>query len=220
MYKFYWTFYYDFRTRKFRQIYFIKTLLKFKIWSYLAYSMIVNEYKRTLFGPVWILINLTIFIVAVGAVYSNIFSVNYFDYLSYMASGMVAWVWISSILTNSGMLYINNSALLRAYPVNKSYLIWSQVFYNFIIFLHQMPIIIVFYITKNLEISYFTFLIIPSLLLVFILNLGAVAILSILVNRFRDIQKILLSSLIVIMITTPIFWKPDMVTGIRELIIY
>ena len=134
-----------------------RPFFKFKIWTYLAYSLIVNEYKRTLLGPIWILINLTIFIVAVGAVYSSIFSEDYFDYLSYMASGMITWIWIGSILTNSGMLYINNSGLLRAYPVNKSYLIWSQVFYNFIVFLHQIPIVIIFYITKNIEISYFSF---------------------------------------------------------------
>jgi ABC-type polysaccharide/polyol phosphate export permease len=51
-----------------------------------------------------------------------------------------------------------------------------------------------------------------------LLNVGVGAALSVIINRYRDIQKILTSFVVVIMVTTPIFWQPGMITGVRKLV--
>lgn len=193
-----------------------RPMLKFRGWLYLSYTTIVYEYKRTILGPIWILINLVIFVFAVGYVYSGIFDIKYFEYLAYMTSGMVGWLWAGSILTNSGLIYQTHLGLISSSPVNKSHLIWSQAFYNFIVFLHQIPLIICFYLAGKIELSFNLLFLIPTLILVFILNIGVGAALSVIINRYRDIQKILTSFVIVIMVTTPIFWQPGMITGVRK----
>ena len=194
----------------------IRPLFKSRIWFYLAYTTIVYEYKRTILGPIWILMSLIIFVLAVGYVYSGIFDIKYFEYLAYMASGMIGWIWAGSILTNSGLIYQNHLGLISSSPVNKSYLIWSQAIYNFFVFIHQIPLILCFYLFNKIEINFNLLFLIPSLILVFILNIGVGAALSVIINRYRDIQKILTSFTIVIMVTTPIFWMPSMMSGVRE----
>jgi lipopolysaccharide transport system permease protein len=196
----------------------VKPIRKPKIWFYLAYVSIVNEYRRTLLGPIWILLNLIIFAMSIGVVYSGLFSVEYFEYVSYMTTSMVGWLWASSILVSSGMVYISNSNILLDHPVDKAYLIWSHTMNNFIVFLHQLPFVFLFYIFGEIKVNLNMLYIIPSLLIIFAINIGAASILSIVVSRYRDFNKILTNLVVIIMVTTPIFWKPEMVTGVRKLI--
>ena len=150
-------------------------------------------------------------------VYSGLFDVDYLEYLTYMSCSMIAWIWTGNILTTSGMVYVNNSGLLMEHPVEKQYLVWTHAMHQFIIFLHQIPLIILYLSFGLIELSANTFYIIPSLIIIFMINIGMSSALSLIVVRFRDIQKILTSLTIVIMVSTPIFWKADMLTGIRKL---
>ena len=196
----------------------LRPLEKPRVWIYVAYVTIVNEYRRTLLGPVWILLSLIIFAFAIGSVYSGLFDIGYFEYVEYMTTGMIGWIWASNILVASGMVYLNNSSLIMDHPTDKAYLIWAHAVSQVIVFLHQLPFIMLFMIFGDIPVGINTLFIIPSILIVFTINIGVAAILSILVTRYRDLQKIISSLVIIIMITTPIFWKPDMIEGVRKLL--
>lgn len=195
----------------------LRPIRKPRIWLYLAYLSILNEYRRTLLGPLWILLSLVIFSLAIGSVYSGLFSIGYFEYIEYMATGMIGWNWIGAIIISSGMIYVTNSGLLLNQPTDKAYLIWAHAMSQFITLLHQLPFIFLFYLFGALPVNVNVLYIIPSLAIMFFINIGAAAILSVVVTRYRDLHKILTSLVIIIMIMTPIFWKPDMVTGGRAL---
>jgi ABC-type polysaccharide/polyol phosphate export permease len=196
----------------------LRPVSKPRIWFYLAYASVVNEYRRTLLGPVWILLNLMIFALSIGVVYSGLFSIEYFDYIAYMSASMIGWIWASAILVNSGMVYISNSNILVDHPTDKAYLIWSHVMTQLVVFLHQLPFMFFFYAFGKIELNWNMLYIFPSLAILFAINIGAASILSIIVTRYRDFHKILNSLVVIIMVTTPIFWKPEMVTGARQLI--
>ncbi len=135
-----------------------------------------------------------------------------------MTASMIGWIWASSILVSSGMVYIANSGILLAHPTDKAYLIWSHAMNQFIVFLHQMPFLLLFYLFGEIQVNANMLYIIPSLAIIFAINIGAAAVLSIIVTRYRDLHKILSSLVIIIMVTTPIFWKPEMVTGVKKLV--
>ena len=190
-------------------------ILKPKIWISLAYRALIIDYQRTLLGPIWIFLSLVIFTLSMSVVYSGLLSVDYFDYLIFMSCSMIAWVWAGAFLSTSGMVYINNSNILLEHSVEKEYFIWTHATNNFLIFLHQLPLLFIYYAVGILELSLNTLFIIPSVIIFFIINIGLSSCLSIIVVRFRDVQKILSSLVIIVMITTPIFWKPEMLTGVR-----
>lgn len=163
------------------------------------------------------MLSLVIFTFSVGAVYSGLFSIAYFEYIEYMATGMIGWNWAAAILVTSGMVYVSNNNLLANQPTDKAYLIWSHTMSQFLICLHQMPFVVFFYIFGTLHVNANILYIIPSMVIVFIINIGVAAVLSIIVTRYRDIHKILTSLVVIIMVTTPIFWKPDMISQNRSL---
>jgi len=193
-------------------------IAKPRIWFYLAWIETINQYRRTLFGPFWILLNLIIFTVAMGSVYSGLFSIDFSKYITYLATGMIGWNWASAILLSAGSVYTANAGLLLDYPTNKAYLVWSHVMAQLIVFIHQIPLVVLFYVFGLLQLSYNLLYIIPSLIIVFAINLGAASILGILVNRYRDLNRIFNSLTIIIMLTTPIFWVATMAQGYRALV--
>ena len=187
-------------------------------WYYLAKQRVHLMHKRTILGPLWLLINVVIFSTALGSVYSGIFTVNFFEYISYVSAGFIGWLWVASFLSTSGNVLTDNAVLIRSYPFDKSILIWSHVMHNLICFFYQLPIFLIFYFLGLVKFNVYTFLLLPNLLIVFIINIGVTAVLCIIVTRFRDIQRFISSSIIIIMITTPILWKPNMVEGLRKLV--
>ncbi|MDC3096439.1 ABC transporter permease, partial [Alphaproteobacteria bacterium] len=189
-----------------------------RAWIYIAHREIIMSHKRTFLGPFWLVINVVVFSCALGAVYSGIFNVSFFSYLAYITTGFIGWMWMASILTNSGTIFVQYTNIVKNYPLNKSLILWSKTMYNQIVFLYQVPIVLLFYFLGTLEFSTNNLYIIPSLFIVFSFNISFSTILSFLCVRFRDIQKLISSSIIVIMVTTPIFWEPSMVTGLRKLI--
>ena len=190
-------------------------IFKPRIWIKLASKNLMQDYQRTMLGPIWIFLNLVIFTLSMSIVYSGLLSVDYSDYLVYMSCSMIAWIWAGSFLSTSGSVYISNSSILLEHAVEKEYFIWSHVTNNFLVFLHQLPLLIIYYFIGVIELTVNTLYIIPSLIIFFIINIGLSSCISLIVVRFRDVQKILSSLVIIIMITTPIFWKPEMLTGIR-----
>lgn len=153
-----------------------------------------------------------------GSVYSGLFSIAFNKYITYVTAGMIGWNWASSILLNTGTIYTANAGLLTDYPTNKAYLIWSNAMSQLIILLHQLPLIGLFYLIGLLSFNSNFFYIIPSLIIVFMINIGVGAILSVVVNRYRDLNRILASFSIIIMMTTPIFWMPTSFEGMRTLV--
>lgn len=193
-------------------------ILKPKHWLYTAKQKIINSHKRTLLGPFWILLHLIIFTTALGSVYSGLFKVQFFSYISYLATGFMGWIWVASIISASGTIFIEHSNMIKSSPILLSNLIWSHCMHNFIIFIYQTPLILFFYTFGITEFNINFLFIIPSLIIVFIINLSVAAILSVLIPRFLDIQKLITSAIIIIMITTPILWQPGMMSGARKLI--
>lgn len=185
-----------------------------RIWFYLAWLETLNQYRRTVLGPFWILISLVVFSVAMGSVYSGLFSVDFKQYVSYITTGMMGWNWANAILIASGVVYTQNASMLLDYPTDKAYLLWSHVMAQLLVFLHQLPLIVLFYLLGLVPLTWNVLYLIPSLILVFLINLGAASMLAILVNRYRDLNRILTSFTIIIMMTTPIFWMPSMAGGV------
>ena len=57
-------------------------------------------HKRTVLGPFWLLLNVIIFSTALGSVYSGLFTVDFFEYVSYVCAGFIGWLWVASFFIN------------------------------------------------------------------------------------------------------------------------
>ena len=190
-----------------------------RLWIELAWVDIVQSYRRTLFGPLWITFNLMIFTTAMTLIYGALFATPTRQYAAFVVCGMMIWFWISALLTEVGQTFMNYAHFLKGTRIDKSMLIWTTAFRQVIIFAHHLLVYFGLIVLGVIKLTIYTLFAIPAVAILFLISIPIVALTSILFARFRDLQRLVSSTIIVLMMITPIFWERGMMKGWRTLFI-
>jgi ABC-type polysaccharide/polyol phosphate export permease len=84
---------------------------------------------------------------------------------------------------------------------------------------HHLLAYAAFVLFGLIDLTVYTLLAIPALILLFLMSVPITAVMAILFPRFRDLSRLITSFMLVLLMVTPIFWQPSMLTGWRRLII-
>ena len=195
-------------------------LRKPRLWMGLAWMDIVQSYRRTMLGPLWITLNLIIFTAAMTLVYGALFAAPTREYAAYLLCGMIVWLWISALLTEVGNTFISNSQMLKSTTIDKSVYIWAAVHRQVIILAHHLVIYAALVVLHVIQFTVYTLLAVPAIAILYLLSIPVTAIASILFCRYRDLPRLVGSSIVVMMMITPIFWQANMITGWKSAIVH
>ena len=191
---------------------FFMTLNNFSSWSYLSYFDLKLKYRRTFLGPWWVVIGIAISASAMCFLWSTIFNLEWKDYLTYLFSGFIIWMWISQIVIDAPEVFTGAaSRYIKAYPNPPIFYVFRKCYLTLLLFFHHIPLILVitFYVNGKIELSNL-FLLPCGLFLVFLnailftVNIGMVA------ARYRDIDPLIKSLMPPMLLLTPVLWKPEM----------
>jgi lipopolysaccharide transport system permease protein len=186
-----------------------------RLWTSLAWMDIVQNYRRTMLGPAWITVNLIIFTIAMTLVYGALFSVPTREYAAFLVCGMIGWFWVAAMLQEVGNTFLSYSHFIKSTSINKAFFIWVAVFKQTIILAHHMVVYAALVIFGVIPFTVYSFAFIPVIVVLFLISIPLTAIVSILFARYRDLSRLVSSLIIVLMMITPIFWQPGMLTGWR-----
>jgi ABC-type polysaccharide/polyol phosphate export permease len=182
------------------------------IWTSLAFLEVRQRYRRTLIGPYWTSISYAILIGAMAIVFSNLFHMNLAEYLPYLASGFIAWIFITSIVNDSSTVFVTSEGLLKNTALPPSLFVYAMLLRNSITMLHHLSVYAIIALIYLDVFSWNYLLVIPALFLI-VLNGAWIGLgLGIIVARFRDVQQIVSSAIQILMFITPVFWPVEGVT--------
>jgi ABC-type polysaccharide/polyol phosphate export permease len=193
--------------------YIIKGIGEFELWTRLASTELKRRYRRTIIGPFWTSLNLAIFVLSMGFLYSKLWGQDPNSYLPYLCSGMISWSLISSFFTDGSSVYTSNSSLLTQIRVNLFTLVSVVIYRNLIIYTHNLSIFAILILFTSSNLNIYSLLIIPGLLILIINGFWIVGITGMLCSRYRDITPIIVNLLQISLFLTPIFWAPDQISG-------
>jgi lipopolysaccharide transport system permease protein len=186
----------------------------------LGWSDIVQSYRRTFLGPVWITLNLVIFATAITLVYGALFGLPTKQYAAYVVCGMIAWFWVAALLSEVGNTFLNYTHFIKATKIDKAQFVWAAVYKQLLILLHHMVVYAALLILGIIDLSFYILLSVPAVLLLFALSIPVTAIAAILFARYRDLSRLVGSAMVVLMMVTPVFWQANMVQGWRAAFYY
>src|SRR3990172_34739 len=83
----------------------LEAIRLYPICNYMAYREILWRYKRTHLGPLWLTLGTGISVLSMGVVWSFIFNMDANNFFPYLASGLIIWTLISSIITEGPELF-------------------------------------------------------------------------------------------------------------------
>lgn len=183
---------------------------RWEFWVRLGAVEVRRRYRRTYVGPFWVSISMAIFIAATGIVYSLLFQQEIKQYIPFLASGMIAWTPISSIMTESCVTFVSAEGILKQIPLPYTVLIAASIWRNLIVFFHNFIIYCLVVLLFDVPVNANTLLIVFGILSYAINGMWIALLIAIVCARYRDIQPLLVSALQILMFVTPIFWPASM----------
>ncbi|MDE3038860.1 MAG: ABC transporter permease, partial [Pseudomonadota bacterium] len=187
-----------------------RSLLNWRLWYFLGMYDIRQRYRRSILGPFWMTISVGVFILALGSLYSFLFRVNVRDLMPFVAAGYTVWTMMSAVLSESCLLFVSNSNVIKQISTPYFMFVLQLVWKNLLVFLHQLPILVIVLCVFRIWPGWPGLLALPGLFLLVVNALWVSLVLAIFAARFRDVTPIVTTFLQVILFVTPIMWTPSL----------
>lgn len=184
----------------------INSAKAWRVWLFLGGQDLKARFRRSFIGPLWILLNMVIFVGGVGVVYGLMFGQPMNEFLPFLTAGFVIWAFIVSSLTESGLAFINAEGYIKQFSYPKQiYLFRPLVVYATIFVIGLLVLVPVQLIFQRFSLLGWFFAI-PGLLLLLVGALGHIVICAYLGARFRDLPHAMGGILQVLFFVTPIMF--------------
>jgi ABC-type polysaccharide/polyol phosphate export permease len=192
-------------------------LRKWRVWGRLGWLEVKRRYRRTVIGPFWNSISLLAFVIMMGAVGSGLLAKETQEYMPFLVSGMVVWIMLSSIISESSMVFVAGAGLIRQMGFEYSVLVYALLWRNLIVFLHNLTVyLVIFAIYAPDKFSPMIVIAIPGIALLLLNGAWIVLLLGTVAARFRDVQQFVQTIIQISIFVTPVLWPPESMTGIRR----
>lgn len=196
------------------------TFSQYSLFWHLGYLEVKQRYRRSVLGPWWVSISLSIFIGMMGIVFSRLFNQSIREYLPFFTAGFIAWTFLSSSVLEGTEIFKANVGFIKQINLPYNIYIFKHLVKQFIFMLHNLVVYVIVAIIFQVPVTPYTFLLIPGLLLL-ILNLYWISLLIALVcSRFRDMVAIVNSCVQVAFFVTPISWMPRLLDEHSKILKY
>ena len=189
-------------------------LKSYKVWTLLGWQDIKQRYRRSVLGPFWLTMSTGIMIGMLGALYGPLFRMPLDVYLPFLATGIIIWALIASLLNESCNVFIAADSMIKQVRVPLTLHVCRMVCRNVIIFFHNLIVLVPVFFFYGKEIDLINLLLVPiGIGLVALNGVWAGLILGIFCTRFRDIPPTVTNFVQVIFFITPIMWLPEIIKG-------
>ena len=201
---------------------FLKCFNKPDLWVFYSHKRIALKYRDTILGPFWNVIN-SIFLISVLSLSYFLF-LNPDDFKNFiyrLSLSIFLWLFISTTLRDSTTALKNKLEILSEKKIDIKNFVCENIYTNFIIFIHSLPIAIVLFFVSDFKFQFNLFLTFAGLFLVIINLLLISYFITILSAIYKDVEKIVENLVYAIFFATPIIWSENMVSEkIQNLLIF
>lgn len=200
---------------------FTQGIKKWRVWLLLAYQDIKLRYRRSVLGPFWITLSMAITVYSMGYLYGHLFHIPVQEYFPYLVAGMLAWSLVSTSITEIVDAFSLSHIMLKQIKLPYTLYIHRIIAKNFLIFFHNLlviiPVVIIFH--KDINIDWHLILFLPGLAFFYINVFCYGTALAMIGARYRDIPQIIKSLISVIFFVTPIMWKLDIIPKEKQILV-
>lgn len=169
---------------------------------------ILMRYRRSFFGPFWISAVMAVMVLSIGFLYAQVQQQPFRGFLTYLGCGLVAWTFLSTMISEGCQAIIENEAHLRNISLPTPLLSARIVYRNIVVLLHNLLVIGLILLLLGKPWTLFALWALPGYALYILLGLFISIALAPVCARFRDVPQIVASLLQVMFFLTPIFWVP------------
>jgi ABC-type polysaccharide/polyol phosphate export permease len=182
------------------------------LWK-LAAQQLTLRYRRSALGFLWTLINPLVMMSFMAIVFSSLFKTDLKTFAVFLFSGMIAWNFFNSVVTQSSSSFLMNESLIKKIYLPKVIFPLSIAISALIDSVLSFISLFVIIIVLGGSLSWALLFLPISFVLLFIFSVGIGLLISIATVYFRDLQHILLIAIQGLFFLTPILYKANSLEG-------
>lgn len=175
----------------------------------LALDDVQGKYRRTVLGPLWIVIGQAATIGGFVLVFSGLFRVGPENYALYLAAGFPVWALIASYLSETPASFINAKGFLESFDLPWMTHIWRRSIGYALIFCHQLITLFGAMALLGVAPSWNMLWAIPATLIIMIGGTGVGLTLAVFGARYRDLQPAMAVVTSVLFLFSPVMWRAE-----------
>ena len=182
-----------------------------KLWWFTATSRTRARFARTSLGSFWLGFSNLLSIGTLGIVYGTVFAVSDFrSYLIYLGIGLVVWNSISSAISASPMLFINNRSNIQNLKLKPIFYVLEEWAFQLQTFFQSFVLVftVLLFIKKSLFYN-LIFLSWAPFINLFIFLFWFPLIISLVSLRFSDFAQLVPIVMQLIFLISPILYKKE-----------
>ncbi len=185
----------------------------FDLYYFLAIQDVKSRFRRSKLGVFWIVIQQLVYAFGVGLIWSNLFGINYKEFVPFITIGISLWQFISSGVTDGSMTFTIAQGYIKQMPIPQSVFIFRTLcVHTFYLFVGICSALFVMTIFGKLSLHGILYSI-PGFAILMLYFYGAAGSMAYLGLRYRDLQHAVTSIFSMLFIITPIVYPPEMLVN-------
>ncbi|MBV9508063.1 MAG: ABC transporter permease [Acidobacteriia bacterium] len=188
----------------------VHALRVWRVWMFLGVQDIKARFRRSAIGPLWILFNMSLFVIGAGLLYGVLINQPMRVLLPYLVTGFTLWAFIVTSLTESAWAFVNAEGYIKQFCYPKQIYLLRTLVANTIILLISLTAVVPVQLYFRSFSLIGWLLAIPGLLLLFLAVLGHITVCAYLGVCFRDLPHAANGALQVAFFVTPVMFPARM----------
>jgi ABC-type polysaccharide/polyol phosphate export permease len=170
-------------------------------------------------GYLWTLINPLLMMSVMAVIFATLFKADLKIFTVFLFAGMIPWNFFNSVVTQSGLAFINNEGLIKKIYLPKAIFPLSIAFALLIDSVLSFIALFIIIIALGGSLTWSVLFIPAAYILLFFFTLGIGIITSVATVFFRDLQYVVSIAMQGLFYLTPIIYKHDALAGSVGLLI-
>jgi lipopolysaccharide transport system permease protein len=129
--------------------------------------------------------------------------------MPFVAISLIVWTMVSATLSEAATVFASTGPIFLNQGMSFSTAIYSLVYRQLLIFLHNVPTIMIATLLFSVPVGIISLVALPGFGLLALALVWMSYLVAIACVRFRDLTQVVQNGLMIAFFITPILWKPD-----------
>lgn len=181
------------------------------------YQSIFNlliRYRRTMLGPLWLMIGPSLFIGLLGLLYGEIAGIEPEIFIPHLATGLIIWTLIHGFIVGSPTVFYRNRSQILQGTQSLNNIVAVDVITTTLFFIHQVPIILIVFFIYEIDLNWVALESFIGFILLVVNGAWVSYVFGIFGARYHDLSEVFNAVMRIAFLATPIMWmSSDRIQG-------
>ncbi len=184
----------------------IAAIKNWRVWWHLGMADVRNRFAKSVVGPTWIILNLTLWIGGIGVVYAALFHQEIETFLPFLTIGFVTWGFLTQTITDGGNAFVFAEGYIKQFTYPKQIYVLRVIVNASVPFAIGVVIFFLLSLTLKRPFGIGMLWVAPGVLLLLAASYLHATIMAYASVRFRDLPHGMTALMQVLFFVTPVFF--------------